>query len=100
MARFGQLYLNEGKWNGQQIISKEWIQESIKDNIHHYGYLWWLFNEGEWMYCALGDGGNIICCLPERNVVVAIASTLVMRPKNRIKLIKDYILPRLELFES
>lgn len=97
MARFGQLYLNEGKWNDKQIISKEWIQESIKDNSNHYGYLWWIINDGEFIYCALGDGGNVICCLPERNAVVAIASTLMMNPKDRIELIKNYILPQLDI---
>jgi hypothetical protein len=40
----------------------------------------------------MGDGGNVICCLPERNMAVAIASKFMMKPKDRIKLIKDYIL--------
>lgn len=93
MARFGQLYLNYGKWNGKQIISREWIEECLQDNSNHYGYLWWLFNEDEFMYCAMGDGGNVICCLPDRNMVIAIASEFMMRPKDRMKLIKDYILP-------
>lgn len=96
MARFGQLYLNYGKWNGRKIISREWIEESLQDNSNHYGYLWWLFKEDEFAYCAMGDGGNVICCLPERNMVVAIASTFMMRPNDRIKLVKDYILPLLD----
>lgn len=96
MARFGQLYLNYGKWNGKQIISKEWIEESLQDNPNHYGYLWWLFKKDEFAYCAIGDGGNMICCLPERNMVVAIASKFIMKPKDRMKLIKDCILPSLD----
>lgn len=100
MARFGQLYLNYGNWNGKQIISREWIEESLRDNSNHYGYLWWLFKEDEFAYCAMGDGGNVICCLPERNMVVAIASKFMMRPKDRMKLVKDYILPLLDREKS
>ena len=96
MVRFGQLYLNYGKWNGKQIISKEWIEESLKDNQNHYGYLWWLFKEDEFVYCAMGDGGNVICCLQERNMVVAIASKFMMNPKDRMKLIKDHMLTLLD----
>lgn len=96
MARFGELYLNHGKWNGRQIISKEWIEESLHDNSNHYGYLWWLFKEDEFAYCAMGDGGNVIHCLPERNMVVAIASKFMLKPKDRMKLIKNYILPLLD----
>lgn len=100
MARFGQLYLNYGKWNGKQIISREWIEESLQDNSNHYGYLWWLFNEDEFKYCAMGDGGNVICCLPERKMVIAIASEFMMKPEDRMKLVKDHILPLLDKEKS
>lgn len=54
MARFGQLYLNEGRWNGEQIIPKEWIDESTKaysvTNERYgigYGMLWYVLMENE-----------------------------------------------------
>lgn len=45
MAKFGQLYLSDGIYNGKQILSKSWVQESIAMNSNQYGYLWWLREE-------------------------------------------------------
>lgn len=94
MARFGLLYLNRGKWENDQIISETWIEESTAMNPNHYGYLWWLREEdGVYTYSALGDGGNVICCIPEKKLVVAIASEFTLQPRDRWPLIKDCILP-------
>ena len=45
------------------------------------------------MYCAMGDGGNVICCIPEKDIVIAIASVFVPHPKDRLTLIQEHILP-------
>ena len=67
MARFGFLYLNRGLWDGQPIIPGDWIDQSTAMNANHYGYLWWLRDEdGIYTYSAVGDGGNVICCIPEK----------------------------------
>lgn len=97
MAKFGQLYLHEGIYNGEQILSKSWVKESIAMNQNHYGYLWWLREEdGIFSYCAMGDGGNVICCLPEKGLVVVIASEVIANAEDRWKLIKECILPYLK----
>jgi CubicO group peptidase (beta-lactamase class C family) len=77
MARFGLLYLREGKWNGKQIISKEWIKESTASysdagNRGGYGYLWWISGEFKdlGMYSAYGVGTQIISVLPGANLVI------------------------------
>lgn len=94
MARFGDLYLRKGLYNNQQIIPEKWIEDSIKMNPNGYGYLWWLFNENNvFAYAALGDGGNVIYCMPEKNLVVAIASKFMMNPNDRLALINKYIIP-------
>ncbi|GIN85189.1 penicillin-binding protein [Heyndrickxia sporothermodurans] len=94
MARFGLLYVNRGIWNKQRIISESWINKSTAMNPNKYGYLWWLYEEEEVLvYSALGDGGNIICCIPEKELVVAIASEFIMNPRDRWTLIKEYIIP-------
>ncbi|MFD7523172.1 serine hydrolase domain-containing protein [Paenibacillus chitinolyticus] len=94
MARFGLLYLNRGLWNHRQIISKAWVNESTAMNENNYGYLWWLREEdGVYAYSALGDGGNVICCIPEKDLVIAIASEFVAHPRDRWTLIKDHIIP-------
>ncbi|MFX0212248.1 MAG: serine hydrolase domain-containing protein [Candidatus Hodarchaeota archaeon] len=94
MARLGYLYENDGKINGLQIISKEWIETSIEDHSNgslreweeatggwisitnmNYGYGWWLgimkqaMTEYE-VYFAQGLGGNFILNVPELDVVI------------------------------
>ncbi|PEX83875.1 serine hydrolase domain-containing protein [Bacillus cereus] len=94
MVKFGRLYLNEGSYNGKQILSKSWVKESTEMNENRYGYLWWLREEnGVFSYSAVGDGGNVICCVPERELVVVIASEVIPEAKDRWELIKEYILP-------
>lgn len=95
MAKIGQLMLNKGKWNGKQIISKEWIEKTTTPVIptetvnsrywqdesspyqFSYGYLWWLIDnfrhhpDFEGAYTARGWGGQYITIFPKTNVVVA-----------------------------
>ncbi|ASA23319.1 serine hydrolase domain-containing protein [Paenibacillus donghaensis] len=92
MARFGFLYLNHGLWDNKQMISGSWIDASTTMNPNTYGYLWWLREEdGVSAYQALGDGGNVICCIPEQDLVIAIASEFVPNPRDRWTLIKELI---------
>jgi len=94
MAQFGLLYLNHGLWEKKQVIPQDWIAKSIKQNSNHYGYLWWLFEDnGIFAFAAMGDGGNTICCVPQKNLVVAVASHLIPAPKDRWLLVKEHIIP-------
>ena len=97
MAKIGQLYLNRGAWNGSQLIPSEWVDESTSQHSRWdkllYGYLWWIIDESEHSYAALGDGGNVIYVNPAKNLVVAIASLFLPRAKDRIELIKKKIEP-------
>jgi CubicO group peptidase (beta-lactamase class C family) len=100
MAKIGQLYLNHGVWNGKQIVSSAWIDESTtvhsRWNKLAYGYLWWIIDENEHSFSALGDGGNVIYVNKAKNIVVAIASLFKPLAKDRIGLIKTYIEPMLD----
>lgn len=94
MARFGYLYLNNGVWDDKQIIAETWIAESTTMHRNKYGYLWWLRPANEvFTYAALGDGGNVICCIPEKDLVIVIASKIIRRPRDRWPLIEKHILP-------
>lgn len=96
MARFGYLYLNKGAWDGRQVISEQWVETSTAPNPNQYGYLWRLKEEqGTQAYQSLGSGGNVICVIPEKDLVVVIASSIINRPRDRCPLISDYILPAL-----
>lgn len=74
MAKIGQLILNNGEWNGEQLVSEEWIQESTsaKTTITgmEYGFLWWNIplraNETTFTtIAATGNGGQYIFVNPE-----------------------------------
>lgn len=94
MARFGYLYLNNGTWDNKQILPKTWVSESTAINKNGYGYLWWLRSvNGYSAYSAMGDGGNMICCIPEKDLVIAIASQIIRRPRDRWTLIEKQIFP-------
>lgn len=94
MARFGLLYLNCGCWNGKQVIPKAWVVASSTPNRYNYAYMWWQLAFGNILaFAAMGDGGNIICCIPEKQLVIAIASAFTMSAKDRRILIDEHILP-------
>lgn len=99
MAKIGQLYLNGGIWNDKQIVSAGWIEESTKEHSRWgemlYGYLWWVIDDKEHVYAALGDGGNVIYVNTKKKMVVSITSLLMPDTKDRIELIKEYIEPLL-----
>lgn len=84
LARFGYLYLRQGKWEKKQVISADWVKESTQsysdagDN-GGYGYLWWIADHGKHLpgvslkdgsYSARGAGGKYIIVIPDRDLVV------------------------------
>jgi CubicO group peptidase (beta-lactamase class C family) len=80
MARFGLLFLNNGKWKQDRLISEDWIKKAVapsETNVN-YGYMWWLNKKGErhWeglsetIFYAAGFGGNFIVIDKENDMVV------------------------------
>jgi len=80
MARFGLLFLRNGKWKSQQLISEKWIQAaSTPSSVQKdYGYLWWLNSDKKWkrysssVFYALGYGGNYIIVDRENDLVIVV----------------------------
>ena len=82
MAKFGQLFVDGGKWNGMQIISEDWVEASVQRHVSlswnrtaGYGYQWWLDDfrfDGHPIasWSTRGYGGQYIFCVPELNLVV------------------------------
>lgn len=97
MAKIGQLYLNGGIWGHKQVVPAPWIDESTKEHSRWsqlpYGYLWWIMDDKERIYAALGDGGNVIYVNTKKKMVVAIASLFMPNAKDRIELIQAHIEP-------
>ncbi|WP_051314709.1 serine hydrolase domain-containing protein [Alteribacter aurantiacus] len=80
MARYGQLFLQGGEWEGEQIIPKDWVEESTSvqvpvpgNSIYDYGYMWWVATEEPYkslgMYSAVGRYGQSIDIIPEKDLV-------------------------------
>jgi CubicO group peptidase (beta-lactamase class C family) len=87
-AKFGQLFLDNGKWNGTQIISAKWVRESTApDPTDHrpwetyrpwaeaggyYKYFWWgqVDGSGDYVYSAIGRWGQFIFVAPKAKVVI------------------------------
>ena len=84
LARFGLLFLREGKWQDRQILSSEWVRESTASHSNvgpdkGYGYMWWTgtkaglhpgVNIKDHSYYASGWGGHNVFVLPYRNLVI------------------------------
>ena len=88
-ARFGQLMLNEGNWNGNQIVSKDWVQKSTRENKSiprdiypkwfgrsdkriYYNYQWWghVNKDGTYHFYANGNLGQNTYIIPEKETVI------------------------------
>jgi CubicO group peptidase (beta-lactamase class C family) len=108
MAKLGQLFLDGGVWNEQQIISESWIAQAIQKRVDNdswgYGYQWWMtsFTVGETAYetyYADGLGGQHIFVFPALNAVVAFNGNAYEdneRDQRSYRMIlEDYILPSL-----
>jgi CubicO group peptidase (beta-lactamase class C family) len=102
MAKLGYLYLNDGIWDGQQIIPVDWVRKSTEKHFQveeplepwdlYYGYGWWLHEFGP--YAAHGRGGQFIFVIPDLDMVVVFTSGLeesdFVQPE---LLINDFIIP-------
>jgi CubicO group peptidase (beta-lactamase class C family) len=94
MARFGYLYLNGGHWDGEQIIPQKWVEDSVSPHTPGYGYQWWLRDlNGVFVFSAVGQGGQHIFCIPEKDLVVVVASKLGSRWRDRWLLLEESVIP-------
>lgn len=97
MAKIGQLYLDEGSWEGKQIVSSQWIKESTAEQSRwqemslKYGYLWWVIDDKNRIFSAMGDGGNVIYVNSKKKMVVAIAGLFEPDAKDRLEFIREHI---------
>jgi len=73
-ARFGKLYLNNGSWNGQQILDSTFIKKSITPRFAEspeYGYGWWMHTiNGKDLYYMRGHLGQFVIVIPQDNLIV------------------------------
>jgi CubicO group peptidase (beta-lactamase class C family) len=82
-AKLGRLFLNRGRWDGQQIVSERWVDLAtgrdpaglappFSDTLR-YGLMWWIVPKGDGGppdFSAAGDHGQYIYVSPRNNVIV------------------------------
>jgi CubicO group peptidase (beta-lactamase class C family) len=110
IAKFGQLYLQKGKWNGKQILSPEWIAEATTSKIasnsskpsrpkeeddwaQGYGYQFWMCRPGG--YRADGAFGQFCMVMPQYDAVIAITSESFSMQKS-MDLVWTHLLPAMD----
>ena len=109
-AKIGQLVLDRGAWGGRQIVSPEWIEQSVRprfqaigyfSGLFFYGQQWWLGRsiareqEVKWI-AAMGSGGQRIFIVPDRDLVVMTTSGLYFQSHQgdgALDMLTNYILP-------
>jgi CubicO group peptidase (beta-lactamase class C family) len=76
-ARFGLLFLHNGKWNGRRIVSPDWVRaatgaDATTDSAYYHGYryFWWLDVERRGRFYAFGKYGQYIYVAPDADAVV------------------------------
>ncbi|MHA2023038.1 MAG: serine hydrolase domain-containing protein, partial [Candidatus Thorarchaeota archaeon] len=84
-AKLGLLYLNNGSWNGQQILTEDYViaatspQTSIPGADESYGYQWWLDSEYQ-AFGALGSEGQMLFVNPANNTVIVLTAGITGGP--------------------
>lgn len=112
-AKIGQLVLNRGQWNGQRIVSADWIAQSITPRFQaigyfgstmFYGYQWWMGRslaggkEIKWVG-AFGWGGQRIFIVPELDLVMMTTAAQYGQPKEglaAIDILSNIVIPSVQ----
>ena len=108
LAKYGQLYKNEGQWKEQQIIPKDWVKKSLSPLVSNeqpdsdgYGYFFWHKTyevNGKKYPCAYasGNGGNKVIVFENLPIIIVITATAYGKPYGHFQadeIVEDYLLP-------
>jgi CubicO group peptidase (beta-lactamase class C family) len=109
--KLGQLYLNGGVWNGQRVVSKDWVERSTSRQSsfgptlgadHDYGYGWHLYHfevggRSYRAYAAGGNGGQIVMVIPDLDLVIGFTGgaygEFAKWYKWQLELVPQFIIP-------
>jgi CubicO group peptidase (beta-lactamase class C family) len=104
MAKFGQLYLNGGRWEAVQVVSEDWVTESVQRHTQYccYGYQWWLIRfelaNGTTFDSStgIGYGGQYVFVFSELDLVVVLTGGNYDEPIGyAYDMIETHVLPSL-----
>jgi CubicO group peptidase (beta-lactamase class C family) len=114
MLRFGQMFLDNGVYQGAQIVSSGWVEQATTNHIqpdesisyqNGYGFFWWLGTKnGHRFYYANGYGGQFIVVIPDLKTVIVATNNWMNVPRsecgsnwyNTISTIVDVVIPAIK----
>jgi CubicO group peptidase (beta-lactamase class C family) len=110
LVRLGTLYLEEGRWEGRQVVSAEWVRSATTAQAPSasgagtdYGYLWWVEDgdDGPATFLAWGFAGQLLEVVPELGMVAVVQTemdleTPGMNPRLLTPLVDDVLVPAAE----
>jgi CubicO group peptidase (beta-lactamase class C family) len=104
--KLGQLFLAGGRWNGRQVVSREWVTLATRPHVsinspNDYGYGWWMkeYKVGDKTFQgfhAAGNGGQFLIVIPELDLVVMFTAGNYSNGQTSNKF-RDEMLPQLIL---
>lgn len=86
LAKIGYLYLHHGNWNGKQVVSKDWVAESLApftdaEEGFKYGFKWWLLPDpvdSGFIWMGRGFGEQLLMVFPKRDLVVVFTGWTIL----------------------
>lgn len=79
-ARLGKLYLQNGKWNNEQVVPKDWVKQSIQPHglknidgkvLNNYGFQWWVLKYRDMdVFYSRGLQGQYVIVIPEHQLII------------------------------
>lgn len=101
LAKIGYLYLHDGMWDGQQIVSKDWVKQSVAPSIDaeegfKYGFKWWLLPRTDrpgYVWMARGFGGQRLMVFPEESLIAVFTGWEILKDPGGDRELVNRLLP-------
>jgi CubicO group peptidase (beta-lactamase class C family) len=101
LAKIGYLFLQNGMWKDQRIVSEDWVRQSLTPRLDaeegmKYGYKWWLYprkDSQNFIWMCLGFGGQRLMVFPKEQLIVVFTGWQILGDEAPIPSLVDRILP-------
>jgi CubicO group peptidase (beta-lactamase class C family) len=101
LAKIGYLYLHNGMWDGKQIVSEDWVKQSLTpfmdaEEGFKYGFKWWLFPRADtpqYVWMGIGFGGQRLMVFPKEELIVVLTGWEILKEPTTEKEYVSRMLP-------